>query len=306
MTINHQTVLIVDDEKSNLKILSDLLRDDVRVILAKSGEQAIAKAEQYRPDLVLLDIVMPKMNGFDVIQHLKQQASTSTIPVIFVSALGDTDNEVRGFDLGACDYIQKPFQSSLVRARVKLHLQLAKQRLLLEKLANIDPLTAIANRRKFSDKLQLEWTRCQHDDRPLSLVMIDIDYFKQFNDRYGHAAGDEALSKVAQALEGQLERSTDFVARYGGEEFVLVLPDTDQHDAQEVVERCRAAVAALKIRHETAGGEFLTISLGGATCSGRDGEAHEQLLQRADAMLYQAKQQGRDCVVWEEEVCQQS
>ncbi|MDH2432313.1 diguanylate cyclase [Pokkaliibacter sp. MBI-7] len=305
MTINHQTVLIVDDEKSNLKILSDLLRDDVRVILAKSGEQAIAKAEQYRPDLVLLDIVMPKMNGFDVIQHLKQQASTSTIPVIFVSALGDTDNEVRGFDLGACDYIQKPFQSSLVRARVKLHLQLAKQRLLLEKLANIDPLTAIANRRKFSDKLQLEWSRCQQDDRPLSLVMIDIDYFKQFNDRYGHAAGDEALSKVAQALEGQLERSTDFVARYGGEEFVLVLPDTDQNDAQAIVERCRAAVAALKIRHETAGGECLTISLGGATCSGRDGEAHEQLLQRADAMLYQAKQQGRDCVVWEEELCQQ-
>ena len=150
-------VLIVDDEKTNLKILSDILKSEANVLIAKNGEQAISKAEQLVPTLILLDVVMPQMDGFDVIAALKSNERTHGIPVIFITGLSDVDNEERGFALGACDYIQKPFHATIVKARVKLHLQLARQRHLLEELANIDPLTSLANRRKFDQVLEHEW-----------------------------------------------------------------------------------------------------------------------------------------------------
>ncbi|MFB9885255.1 diguanylate cyclase domain-containing protein [Balneatrix alpica] len=296
-----QTVLIVDDEKSNLKILSDLLRDEVKVVLAKSGEQALAKAALLKPDLILLDIVMPQMDGFTVIRLLQQRAETSAIPVIFISALGDVGSEIKGFELGACDYIHKPFQATIVKARIKLHLQLAKQRRMLEELANIDPLTAVANRRRLNDKLAEEWQRCLVAHLPFSVAMLDIDYFKQYNDHYGHAAGDHALSKVAQTLEKHLQGEHDFVARYGGEEFLLVLPGSDANTARQRLETCLAAVKELQLPHESISAHpWLTLSAGGASCLPGNRQVNaERLVQLADGSLYEAKQAGRNRLIWQ-------
>ncbi|GAA0362808.1 hypothetical protein GCM10009092_29020 [Bowmanella denitrificans] len=294
-----QRVLIIDDEKTNLKILSDILRDEVEVILAKDGPQGIRKAGEYAPDLILLDVVMQDMNGFDVISHLKHDATTSAIPVIFITSLGDVSHEEKGLLLGACDYIQKPFHAAIVLARIKLHLQLGRQRLMLEKLANIDPLTSVANRRRYDEVLHKEWRVAVRNKAPLSLVMIDIDNFKQFNDRHGHAAGDRVLQEVAQTLNEQLKRPRDLLARYGGEEFVVLLPDIDRAGSMEVMENCRLAIQALQLDHPFCENrQNVTISIGGITCSPTMKNRPEDSLKLADDMLYLAKHQGKNRVMW--------
>ena len=175
---DQQRVLIIDDEKPNLMILSEILRDEVEVILAKDGIQGVDKAVRYQPDLILLDVMMPGMDGFKVIEQLRRDARTSAIPVIFISALADAGHEEQGLMLGACDYVHKPFHSAIILARVRLHLQLTKQRALLEQLAHIDPLTEIANRRRYEEVLLTEWNAASRSHTRLSLVMVDIDNFK--------------------------------------------------------------------------------------------------------------------------------
>lgn len=296
-TAQKQRVLIVDDQKANLKILSDMLRPEVDIVLAQDGEQGFRKACELRPDLILLDVLMPGIDGFEVIRRLKHEAVTSTIPVIFITALNDVSHEEQGLLLGACDYINKPFHSVIVKARIQLHLQLARQRLLLEQLAHLDPLTAIANRRKFEQVLLQEWRGAMRSLRPISLVMLDIDNFKLYNDQFGHAAGDRALQQVASTLSQQLKRPFDFIARYGGEEFVLVLPDTPAPAGQQLVEQCLQAVLALQIPHLPAG-EVLSLSAGGITFLPGQQDLAEQALAAADQMLYQAKHQGKNRVLW--------
>lgn len=292
--------MIVDDEKNNLQILSELLREEVQVILAKEGSQAIEKAQQLKPDLILLDIIMPDMDGFDVIRKLKQSAETSAIPVIFVSALKDVASEGRGFELGACDFIHKPFHAAIVKARVRLHLKLLEQRMLLERWANIDPLTSVANRRKLNDKLESEWLYSRQHSTPLSLVMIDIDHFKQYNDQFGHAAGDTVLEKVAQTLTKTLDHERELVARYGGEEFVVILPEVDAAVARHRMEQCLSAIVELNIPHDhshDACGQ-LTVSMGGIDCVPSDDLTINDALAVADQMLYKAKDQGRNKLLW--------
>lgn len=297
MERGRQKVLIVDDEKTNLKVMSQLLKEDVEVLLAKDGNQAIKKANQFKPDLILLDVVMPGMDGFEVLKQLKRDLITSAIPVIFVTALVDVDNEEKGLELGACDYIQKPFHMASVKARVRLHLQLSRQQKMLEQLANIDPLTSIANRRKYAEVFDTEWQVAIRNKSPMSLVMIDIDYFKKYNDHYGHAAGDRALKKVARVLSNQLRRPKDFIARYGGEEFVLILPDISYPGTIIVLEACCKAVEELQIEHVKLGvHQNLTISAGGYNCLPNSQDSQETALKMADDMLYRAKQQGRNCV----------
>jgi diguanylate cyclase (GGDEF)-like protein len=296
-TTQKQRVLIVDDQKANLKILSDMLRPEVDIVLAQDGEQGFRKACELRPDLILLDVLMPGIDGFEVIRRLKHEAVTSAIPVIFITALNDVSHEEQGLLLGACDYINKPFHSVIVKARIQLHLQLARQRLLLEQLAHLDPLTAIANRRKFEQVLLQEWRGAMRSQRPISLVMLDIDNFKLFNDQFGHAAGDRALQQVASTLNQQLKRPFDFIARYGGEEFVLVLPDTPALAGQQLVQQCLQAVLALQIPHLPAN-EVLSLSAGGITFLPGQQDLAEQALAGADQMLYQAKHQGKNRVLW--------
>jgi diguanylate cyclase (GGDEF)-like protein len=300
---NKQKVLIIDDEKTNLKILSGILKDEVEVILAKDGETGFCKAKELLPDLILLDVIMPKLTGFEVIEKLKNEASTSNIPVIFVTGQLDVQQEEKGLELGACDYIQKPFHVEILKARVRLHLRMAKQRDLLEKLANIDPLTSIANRRLYDQIFDSLWGKAIKQRQIFSLVVIDIDDFKKYNDFFGHAAGDRALEKVASAIAENLSSSNDFLARYGGEEFVALLPNTLACDAIKNMNTCLEAVANLKINHDpSAEHEFLTISLGGVSYLPIVESCQDTLFKIADDMLFKAKSNGKNQVVWQDSV----
>jgi diguanylate cyclase (GGDEF)-like protein len=294
-----QTILVIDDEKANLKILSELFKSKVNIILAKNGTQGIEKIIKFKPDLILLDIIMPGMNGFEVIIQLKENEETAAIPVIFITGLTDVVDESQGLALGACDYIQKPFHIDIVRARVNLHLKLAEQRVQLEQLANLDWLTCVPNRRKFYEMFDFEWRMSVKENTPLSQIMIDIDYFKQYNDQYGHSAGDQALKMVAQAIFKQLKGPFDFLARYGGEEFVVLLPNTQAQDAMSIMESCRQAVESLKIVHEeNTVSKYLTISIGGINCFPTKEMCAKATFKLADDMLYKAKEEGRNCAEW--------
>lgn len=292
------TVLIVDDERHNRNLLTELLKDDYRLILAKSGEQAIERAREHLPDLILLDVIMPGMDGHAVIRTLKQDDLTRGIPVIFITALDSFDDQEIGLELGAVDYIAKPFHPPIVRVRVRNHLQLVQQRRLLEQLAMLDSLTGIPNRRRFNEVFEQEWRRCQRFSLPLSLVVADIDHFKRFNDTYGHAEGDEVLRRIAALLQRALRRSGDFVCRYGGEEFVVLLPGLADLPAQQLAEATRLEAAGEPL--SVSGGVPLTVtlSMGGATCLPSAIEPDGSLFQRADRALYAAKDSGRNCVAW--------
>ena len=297
--MTHFTLLIVDDEKQNRTLLTELLQDDYQIILAKNGLQALDRAQERSPDLILLDILMPEMDGFAVIRALKKNDSTRNIPVIFISALDSASDEELGLELGAVDYIAKPFHPPIVRVRVRNHLQSVHQRRLLEQLALIDSLTEIPNRRRFSEVYEKEWRRCMRNGSPLSLIVVDVDHFKIYNDTYGHASGDLVLKRVAQTIQAALQRPADFVARYGGEEFVVILPEIEAAGAQEVAEKIRADVEKQKIHYpESSSANCLTVSLGGATQIPGKTEVDSELFCRADRFLYDAKRTGRNRVVW--------
>jgi len=296
-----QKVLIVDDELLNRKLLTDILRDDYRVILAKNGAQAIEKIKRHQPDLILLDIIMPGENGYQVLVTLKSDPQTQDIPVVFISALDTDRDEEKGLILGATDYISKPFRKSLVKARIDNHMRMVNQRKLLEELANIDGLTSVDNRRCLEQNLDEEWRRAQRNQQPLSLAMIDVDHFKQFNDHYGHGGGDKVLRQVARTMRAQIKRPGDRVARYGGEEFVILLPETTQQDAEYIMEKLREAIINLKIPHGySEAGPYLTVSIGGATLMPHEHEEPHTLLNKADASLYRAKHLGRNRVIWDQ------
>jgi len=291
-------ILIVDDERHNIKVLADFLRDEHRIMAAKSGKQAIEAVQGPNlPDLILLDIMMPGMDGYDVCRQLKADPRTMHIPVIFITALDASDDEARGFDVGAVDYIAKPFKPVIVKARVRTHIQLKRKTDLLERLALLDGLTEIPNRRCFDVTLEKELRRKKRDGSLLSLVILDIDYFKKYNDTYGHAAGDTCLRQVAGAMKECIKRGSDFAARYGGEEFAIILPGTDGNGAMTIAEKVRHSVAALDIRHaasDVAG--HVTVSLGVATVFEDRDVSPVDLINAADAALYQAKEMGRNRV----------
>ncbi len=292
-------ILIVDDEPSNLDILMELLKDDYKVVAALNGEKAIEMAgSSSPPDLILLDILMPEMDGYEVCQQLKENEATKNLPVIFVTAVSEVMDETRGFKLGAVDYITKPFHPPVVKARVKAHMELKIKSDMLEQLASIDGLTNLYNRRRLDELLDGEWSRCQRSAAPLSLIMIDIDYFKLFNDTYGHAMGDQCLRDVAWTLKDCLKRPGDIIARYGGEEFAVLLPNTDMEGAHSMAKRLGSEVESLKIPHSASDvSTFVTISLGVATAfAGFTLDSSAELLKTADHALYQSKKNGRNQV----------
>lgn len=298
--VSRQLVLIVDDQRLNVRLLGAALDGEFDIVEAADGEGALLRARQHpQPDLILLDITMPGLDGYEVCHRLKESDETRHIPVIFATAKDDVAAETRGFELGAVDYINKPFKLPVVQARVRTHLRLKRQSELLERLVTIDGLTEIPNRRRFDEQLEVEWRRSIRNQNPLSVVLMDVDHFKLFNDHYGHAAGDRCLCAVAQALESGLRRATDLVARYGGEEFVAVLPNTDAKGAALVAETLRAAVEGLGVTHaHSSAGPVVTISLGGATVvPPHEGLVAEDLTHAADLVLYAAKEAGRNRVV---------
>ncbi len=292
-------ILIVDDEKMNLKVLADLLKDEYSPVLARNGEQALQHAfSETPPDLILLDVIMPEMGGYEVIKTLKNSDKTNNIPVIFVTALNSTLDEERGLLLGAVDYITKPYSPPIVKMRVRNHLRIVHQYKLLDQLAYLDGLTEIPNRRRFEEVFQKEWSRSARNGTPFSLAMVDVDYFKQFNDHYGHAMGDIALQQIAKALDCVIRRPADLVARYGGEEFVLLLPETDAFAAREVTQRCLEKVASLRIPHRySTAADYVSISIGLVTKNIDDITSPQTFIMTADKNLYLAKDTGRNRIV---------
>ena len=290
-------VLLVDDSPENIHILGTILQCDCRVFFATDGKRALALAEKESPDLILLDVVMPEMDGYDVCRALKETDSTRNIPVIFVTAKDDEQDEALGLKLGAIDYIVKPYRAAIVRARVRNHLMYKKQRDELERLSTIDALTQLPNRRRFDAGLATEWGRATRSQTPLSLLMVDVDYFKPYNDTYGHPAGDECLRQIGVALRNTLRRPGDLAARIGGEEFVCLLPDTDLVGARITAERVRRSIEALKLQHGPSNvSDWVTVSVGAVATIPSRHLNPEALLKAADAYLYRAKEKGRNRV----------
>ncbi|WP_420812980.1 response regulator [Nitrincola schmidtii] len=292
-----RSILIVDDIATNIQLLANLLSDDYTIQIANSAAKALQVARgNHPPDLILLDIVMPDMDGYEVCRQLKNDKATRRIPIIFISALDEVKDEMRGLDLGAVDFITKPFHPDVVKARVRNHMTLKVNTDLLESLSHIDGLTQIANRRQFDFILENEFKHAKRARSSLGLIMLDIDYFKPFNDHYGHGKGDDCLVKVAAALQKTINRPKDLLARYGGEEFAVILPDTDLESTRYIAEKMRLAVESLMIKHEFSDiASVITISLGGVACI-PNGDSPEKILQVADKALYQAKEKGRNRV----------
>lgn len=291
-------LLVVDDQPINIQTLYQIFHADHEVFKATGGEQALAFCrDNPPPDLILLDVVMPGMDGIEVCRRLKADPTLADIPVIFVTACSEPADETGALEAGGVDFIAKPVNPAVVRARVKTHLTLKAQADLLRSLVFVDGLTGVANRRRFDEALQIEWRRCRRSGAPLTLLMIDIDHFKRYNDHYGHQIGDACLQKIAAALKAGLKRAHDLVARYGGEEFVCLMPECDYPAGQNKAEELRAAVAALGIPHaDSPTANRVTLSIGIAVMH-PDGESGpEALVAAADAALYEAKNGGRDRV----------
>jgi diguanylate cyclase (GGDEF)-like protein len=298
------SILVVDDTPANLQVLAGMLKDrgyKVRPVL--SGKLALLAAQRDPPDLILLDIHMPEMNGYEVCEHLKADDQLKGIPVIFISALTEQLDKVKAFAIGGVDYLTKPFQMEELHARIETHLKLrrlqieleesnarlAKANSLLEVLSVTDGLTGLKNRRAFQDKLQEEVGRGARYPASLSLMLLDVDHFKRFNDTFGHPAGDGVLRDVARLLEKN-SRSTDFVARYGGEEFVILMPNTNQQGSLVMAEKVCKAVERSDWRDRP-----ITVSIGVATMATANGDGMV-LVKEADAALYRSKKNGRNRV----------
>lgn len=290
-------LLVVDDQPINIQVLYQTFSADYDVCMATNGKQALKVCAEQNPDLILLDIEMPGMNGFEVCQLLKADPVTKNVPVIFVTAHVDEASETQGLDVGAVDFISKPINPNIVRARVKTHVTLKAQADLLRDWVYIDGLTNVHNRRYFDERLNSEWSRAQRNNTELSLLLLDVDFFKRYNDYYGHQAGDECLRKVAGAIKSAMKRPADLVARYGGEEFVCLLPDTNQEGAIYLAEEIKQAIIALNITHVASTIiPRVTVSAGVCVKPPTYQGSPEQLLRSADLQLYNAKENGRNCV----------
>ncbi|MFQ6372319.1 diguanylate cyclase domain-containing protein [Shewanella sp. YIC-542] len=289
-------ILIVDDERFNLNMLNGLLKNDYKIMVAINGEQALKAVNKALPDLILLDINMPGMDGFEVCQKLKHDPLTEAIPVIFISSYSSAADETRGLEIGGADYITKPFNPSVVLSRIKTQIRLKLQADLLTQYAYKDGLTQVLNRRSFDERLSYELQRCSRALSDFSLILIDIDFFKKYNDLYGHQQGDYCLQKIAQTLTSVCRRRSDQVARYGGEEFAMLLPDTNLQGAKAVAEATIKAVGDCQIQHSggASSQKIVSISLGIAHIKPDQHITSEDVISMADRALYSAKLNGRN------------
>lgn len=297
-------ILIVDDEPSNIELVADIFDGLYEVLFALDGEKALEVAASSAPDVILLDIMLPGMNGFEVCKRLKTDPLTTDIPVIFVTGMGDTEAETKGLELGAMDYITKPINPPVVKVRVRNQIELKQARDQLAQLATTDGLTGLANRRRFDEVLAMEHARHARAGTELALIMLDIDHFKLFNDTYGHVRGDDCLRAVARVLKDTLHRVTDLATRYGGEEFICILPDSASPEGVlKVAERIRQAVSGLSIPHgNSPTADHLTISLGVITACCTKNTSPSQLVAQVDEQLYKAKTEGRNRITFAQRV----
>jgi len=300
MTIpKKESILVIDDEKLNIIALTRILGSDYQVYFESDGESGVEAAKTLQPDLILLDVVMPKMTGFEIIKILKSDEETRHIPVIFLTGRRDVQDEEAGFILGAVDYITKPFSASVVKLRVGNQLKIISQMRIIYNLSVEDALTGLGNRRYLNNVLNQEWQRSARQKLPLSFMIIDVDYFKKCNDTYGHLAGDTVLKGVAGVIRNCAARATDHVARWGGEEFAVILPETNLAGAGVVAERIRSNIEDAEFEVSDGIKIKITLSIGihSAIVDADQGYTLKDFISDTDAALYEAKEQGRNRII---------
>lgn len=291
-----ERILLVDDAVENVHALASMLRKYYLVDVVTRGEDAVNLVKKRKYDLVVLDIVIPDMSGFDVCRQIKSNADTESIPIIFFSGSEQSESEKKSFDLGAVDYIKKPVSFDALRMRIERHLSTQRKIATLYHFSYVDTLTGLPNRRSFEKRFEEEYRRAEREQNYISIIMVDVDQFKLFNDCYGHPAGDECLRKVAKAMDSMPKRSGDIVCRVGGEEFTILLPSTDIAGAEIYAKKLLRKVKAVEIAQAPeAQHEYITISAGVATCLAGSLKNIYELIFRADQRLYMAKHRGRDC-----------
>ena len=292
-------VLIVDDSATNVMTLTNILRHDYVLETASSGFEALRKVIENTPDIILLDIIMPEMDGFEVISRLKQMPEAKNIPVIFITGLNDTKNEEKGLALGAIDYISKPFSPKTVKARVNTYIQLFEYQRSFEELVWLDFLTGIHNRRAYDKYIESEWRRAKRCHAPISLAFIDIDFYKEYNDQYGHLLGDDLLKIITSAITAKIGKEENYLARYGGDEFAIIMPSTNLEKGQALAEDVQKSIRDLKIAHSRSEiSDYVTISIGGATAFPKKEDDLAKFVNLADKMLYQTKGKGKNNISW--------
>jgi len=290
------SLLIVDDDSENITALVYMLQAEYTIYVAKSGHHGIDLVREHMPDLILLDILMPEMDGFEFLITLKKSFEFREIPVIFITGLDSKSDEEKGLSYGAADYISKPFHPGIVRLRVWNQIKIVNQIRTIQQLSMIDQLTGIPNRRSFDHQMNLEWKRVQRENQLISLLMMDVDKFKVFNDTYGHLSGDVVLQSVAATLAGTLKRASDFAARWGGEEFAALLPNTDVDGGMLIAESVRENIESLTIKLPNDELVKVTLSIGVNTISPAVDSDMNAFIAGSDMALYVAKELGRNRV----------
>jgi len=314
-------VLMVEDSKVAIKAIAGYLEElGLQPLVAETGRDAVEIYRRERPDIILLDIILPDITGYEVAKQVRKlQGKDDWTAIIFLSVMSKDEDLARGIEAGGDDYLTKPVGRVVLQAKVAAMYRLVRMQRALVKLteqlnqaneqlnrANLelnrvsmtDGLTGIANRRLFDELLVREWRRCARLQKPLSVVMLDVDYFKKFNDRYGHQAGDECLTAVAKVIASAVPRASDLAARYGGEEFVLILGETDEAGARSVANRIREQIFGLKVENEGSPHLYVTVSCGISTVLPNESMPIEKLVKSADNALYIAKKQGRNTVAY--------
>lgn len=299
--LNKQTLMVVDDYQSNLQAMNALFEFQYHMVLQDNANDAINYATQHDVDLILLDVDMPVMDGYEACTAFKSNHMTSHIPIIFVTAADSSDDEAKGLLLGAVDYVVKPVNLTILRARVRNHMELIYYRKQLEILSCVDGLTGASNRRQLDTMLLQHYASTIRFGHCLTMLMIDIDDFKAYNDTYGHVKGDQCLKTIAHTIISVRRRETDIVGRYGGEEFAVILPDTDAAGGLVVANMVLKRIQQLKIEHAgSSSHKIVTVSIGLAVFEAKHQDHQdvtlEALVEQADQQLYKAKHSGKNCV----------
>lgn len=296
--MENEKILIVDDSVLQATQLKSILDDDYEITVAQTAEDGLHYASAGNYSLILLDVIMPGMDGFTLLKKLQEEIITQSVPVILITSLSDIQDEQHGLTLGAVDYITKPFHPLIVKARVNTHIKLYRYRKQVEQQSMTDQLTGIANRRRYERYSIIKWQEATRLQIPFSICMFDIDHFKAYNDTFGHPAGDKVIAAIAKTLTFRLRRTTDFVARYGGEEFVAIILGGGAQPTFNHIKKVRQEIEKLHIPHAEEAGKWVTVSVGGVTVIPKRDDDYSAFLRIADSMLYDAKRFGRNQVVW--------
>jgi len=294
------SLLLVDDDNIQLFALSSILESEYTIYMAKNGEEAVEKAKKCLPDLILLDIVMPKMDGYQTVLELRKYEKTKNIQIIFITSLDDDQNEIKGLSFHAIDYICKPYNIEIVKLRIQNNMERINQFRFVEKSSFLDNLTGLPNRRSFESKIGKDWKQSIREQKHISILLLDLDKFKSVNDTYGHQQGDIVLKHVSNVFMQVLKRGSDFVARWGGEEFAALLYNTPLEEAVKIAEVIRSEVEKANIPCGEENFIKITISIGINSQIPEKSSSMEDFIKKADMALYAAKQNGRNRLCWDE------